>query len=283
MLPKADLHIHTICSDGRLTPIEAVELAHQKKLTALSITDHDTFEGYFQAIEKAEELGIELIPGVEITSSFKDRECHILAYYFDVETSFFADFLTSQRVARRERIKGIIKTLNKAGLDVDYDEVRAEANGANIGRPHVAKVLISKGYARNSHDAFVRYLSTERLGEIENSYPDFKEVIDIIKSIGGASIIAHPGRLYSSQEIKDFVEAGIDGLECIHPSHSWEMQKKYSEFTEQNMLLMTGGSDYHGGKEQAYTHVGVVSIAMKHCAKMKRMTDQRKQIVDLKK
>jgi hypothetical protein len=283
MLPKADLHIHTTCSDGRLTPTEAVELAKEKKLRTLSITDHDTFEGYFEAIDKARELDIELVPGVEITCSFRGREAHMLAYYFSTDTNYFADFLTSQRVARRDRIKGIIHTLNGKGLDVDYPEVRAEANGANIGRPHVAKILIKKGYARSSHDAFMRYLSTEKLGDIENSYPDFREAIEIVKNIGGATVLAHPGRLYSDSEVQEFIEAGIDGLECIHPSHNWTLQKKYTELTEKHSLLMTGGSDYHGGKEMAYTHLGVVTIAAKHCDKMKRMTDQRKNIVDLKK
>lgn len=282
MLPKADLHIHTKCSDGRLLPEEAVEVAHKRKLSALSITDHDTFDGYFEAKDKAQELGIELIPGVEITSSFKDKEAHILAYYFDVSTTYFSGFLTSQKIARKSRIKGIIKTLNTNGLNVDYEEVRAEANGANIGRPHVAKVLVSKGYARNHNDAFIRYLSAERLGEIENSYPDYKEVIEIVRNIGGATILAHPAKHYSISEINEFIEAGIDGLECIHPSHNFDLQKKYTKIVEDNSLLLTGGSDYHGGVEMADRHLGVVCVAMKHIQKMKRMTDQRKQIVEIK-
>ncbi len=282
MLPKADLHIHTTCSDGRLKPEEAVEIAHERKLAALAITDHDSFEGYFQAIDKASELGIELVPGVEITCSFKKREAHILAYYFDVSTQYFADFLKSQRVARRDRIKGIIKTINENGLEVTYDEVWAEANGANIGRPHVAKVLVEKGYARNHNDAFIRYLSSERLGEIENTYPDYKDAIEIVRNIGGATILAHPAKHYTGEEITEFIEAGIDGLECIHPSHNFELQKKYTKIVEDNALLLTGGSDYHGGREMAARHLGVVCVATKHVEKMRRMTDQRKQIVELK-
>jgi len=282
MLTKADLHIHTKCSDGRLLPEQAVEVAHKRGLAALSITDHDTFEGYFEAIDKANALGIELIPGVEITSSFKNQEAHILAYYFDVNTTYFSDFFKSQRIARRSRIKGIIKTLNGKGLNLDYDEVRAEANGANIGRPHVAKVLVSKGYARNHNDAFIRYLSTERLGEIENTYPDYKDVIEIVRNIGGATILAHPAKHYKSSEIIEFIDAGIDGLECIHPSHNFDLQKKYTKIVEEHSLLLTGGSDYHGGYEMAERHLGVVCVALKHIEKMKRMTDQRKQLVEIK-
>lgn len=282
MLPKADLHIHTTCSDGKLSPVEAVEIAYEKKLSALSITDHDTYEGYFLAKEKADELGIQLIPGVEITCSYKERESHILAYFFNTDTQFFTDFFISQRIARRNRIKGIIETLNALGVTVDYDEVRAEANGANIGRPHLAKVLVSKGYARNHNDAFGRYLSTEKLGEINQNYPQVEEVIEIVRSIGGASVLAHPAKFYSEKEINEFIELGIDGIECIHPSHNFTLQKKYTSICEKNSLLITGGSDYHGGKEMAKRHLGVVSVALKHVEKMSRMSEQRKQIVELK-
>ena len=282
MLARADLHIHTTCSDGRLEPEEAVEIAIQRKLAAISITDHDTFNGYKQAREKAENSEVELIPGIEITSSFHEKEAHLLAYYFDVESGKLEQLLLSQRVARRERIKGIIETLEGNGLDINYDEVRAEANGANIGRPHVANVLVEKGYVGNYFEAFTRFLSTERLGEIANTYPDFKEVIKTVKNAGGACILAHPGRLYSQVEVEEFIQAGIDGIECIHPSHNYTLQKLYTEIVEKKSLLMTGGSDYHGGFERAPMHVGVVSVAAKYVEKMRRMTDQRKKIISIK-
>ncbi len=279
MLPKADLHIHTTCSDGRLSPIEAVEVAKEKKLASIAITDHDTCAAYFKAVDKAEELGIELIPGAEITSSFNGKEAHILAYYFDPD--ILNDFLLRQKAARNKRIKGIIQTINKTGLDVDYDEVWAEANGANIGRPHLARVLTQKGYVSSTKEAFIRYLSNQKLGEIENSYPNYLEVIRLIKEAGGACVVAHPGKLYSSDEMQQFVEAGIDGVECIHPSHNFALQKKYTEFCEQNSLLMTGGSDTHVGVKAGYTHFGIVTIAYKHVEKMKRMTDQRKKLTEI--
>ncbi|MEO1022933.1 MAG: PHP domain-containing protein [Bacteroidota bacterium] len=278
MLPKADLHIHTQCSDGRLTPVEAVEMAHQKKLCALSITDHDTFEGYFLASQRAEELGIELVPGVEITASFKNRECHLLAYGFDVEQEEFKLFFTQQKITRRQRIKGIIEKVKAKGVDVEYDEVWAEANGANIGRPHLAKVLVQKGYARNKKDAFIRYLSSKNLGTLDQYYPPFDEVIQMVKRFGGACVLAHPSRWFSEDEIEQFIEAGIDGIECIHPSHPYKLQKKYAELCESRGLLITGGSDYHGKKDVGYSHVGVITVAEKHLIKMKRMIERRKKL-----
>ncbi len=282
MLPKADLHIHTTCSDGKLAPTEVIELAKEKKLKAVSITDHDTYKGYHQAREKAEELEVELISGCEITSTINDKEAHILAYYFDPDTDYLEKFLSEQRKARSKRIKGIIATVQKAGVDVDYDEVWAEANGANIGRPHLARVLTQKGYVSSPKEAFIRYLSNQKLGTIENTYPDYREVIEIVKNVGGACILAHPGRLYSSEEVKKFVEAGMDGIECIHPSHNYALQKKYTEMCEEQGLLMTGGSDTHEGLNAGYTNLGVVTIAYKYVDKIKRMTSQRKNIIELK-
>lgn len=282
MLPKADMHIHTTCSDGKLTPQEAVEVAKEKNLTSLSITDHDTYKGYFEAKDKAEALDIELIPGVEITSSFGDKEAHILAYYFDPDTNYLENFLTEQRTARKDRIKGIIRKVQKEGLNVEYDEVWAEANGANIGRPHLARVLTQKGYVSSPKEAFIRYLSNQKLGAIKNYYPDYKEVIEIVKNVGGACVIAHPGKMYSLKEIEAFIEAGIDGIECVHPSHNFALQKKYTELCTEYGLLMTGGSDTHEAKDAVYMNLGVVTIACKHIEKMKKMTEQRKSIIEIK-
>lgn len=282
MLPKADLHIHTTCSDGKMSPAEAVQLAKEKNLSCLSITDHDTCKAYYEALETAKELDIELIPGVEITATIGDKEAHLLAYYFDPDTHYLEDFLKEQKQARKQRIKGIIETIKKNGLDVDFDEVWAEANGANIGRPHLARVLTQKGYVSSTKEAFIRYLSNQKLGTIENTYPDYREVIEIVKNVGGACVVAHPGRLYNSDEITKFIEAEIDGLECIHPSHNFNLQKKYTELCEAHGLLMTGGSDTHEPKDAGYTHMGVVTIATKHVEKMKRMTDQRKNIIEIK-
>lgn len=279
---KADLHIHTTCSDGHLSPEEVIKLAEMKNLAAVSITDHDTFEGYKIAKPIADKAGIELIPGVEVTTLFNGKEAHILAYYFETDTNYFGDFLNSQKSSRQTRIKGIVKTLNSKRIDVSYDEVWAEADGGNLGRPHIAKILIEKGYVSNFNEAFQLYLSNEKLGDIKNSYPDSEKAIQMIKNVGGAAILAHPGKLYSEKEIDEFIELGIDGLECIHPSHNYRKQAFYTRLCDQKSLLKTGGSDYHGGIESGHSNVGIVAIAKKNIESMKRMTDQRKQTILVK-
>lgn len=282
MPDKADLHIHTICSDGQLSPEDVLKLAVDKKLKTVSITDHDTFEGYKQAKPFAEKYGIELIPGVEVTTVFNNKESHILAYYFETDTNYFADFLAEQKQSRTERIKGIVQTLQSQKIDIEYEEVWAGADGANLGRPHIAKILIEKGYVSNFNQAFKMYLSNEKLGDIESNYPTSKEAIKMIKNVGGAAILAHPGKLYSMEEVDEFIELGIDGIECIHPSHNHRRQVHYAELCEQHSLLKTGGSDYHGNYDSGHSNVGVVAVAQKYVDSMKRMTEQRKQTVLIK-
>ncbi len=282
MAEKADLHIHTTRSDGRLSPEEVILLASEKKMSAVAITDHDTFEGYHEARELAESEGVELVPGVEITTVYNNRECHLLAYYFDPDSEHFSRFVLRQRFNRKERIKGIIDKLQKQGLDVDYNEVWAQANGANIGRPHVAQVLIDKGYVGNYPEAFMRYLSEEQLGGIESGYPAVNKAIQMVKEVGGAAILAHPSKFYTNTELDELINMGLDGIECIHPSHNWDLQLRYSKLCESRSLLKTGGSDYHGNYESADTVVGIMTISAANVQQMKRITDQRKKISEIK-
>ncbi|HAH50500.1 MAG TPA: PHP domain-containing protein [Balneola sp.] len=282
MPSKADLHIHTTCSDGRLSPEEVIKLAQLKKLSAVSITDHDTLEGYKIAKPIADKHGVELIPGVEITTVFHEKEAHILAYYFETDTNYFEEFLIAQKDSRTNRIKGIINTLNNQKIDVDYHEVWAEADGGNLGRPHIAKVLIQKGYVSGMNEAFKLYLSNEKLGNIKNNYPDSEEAIQMIKNVGGAAILAHPGRLYTQEEVEEFIDMGIDGIEYIHPSHNYRRQEFYSKLCEEKSLLKTGGSDYHGDFETGHANVGIVAVPHKYVTSMKRMTEQRKQTILVK-
>ncbi len=278
MPEKADLHIHTRFSDGQLLPEEVIRLASDKNLSSVAITDHDTFEAYFEALPFAKEAGVNLIPGVEVTTNYEGREVHILAYYFDTETEYFSNFLTEQKRSRSQRLKGIIGTLREKKINVTYDEVWAISDGANLGRPHIAKVLMEKGYVNSFNQAFELYLSNEKLGEIDNSYPEAFEAIQMIKSVGGASVLAHPGRFLSQDEILNFIDNGeIDGIECIHPSHNWKKQLELTELCEKYNLIKTGGSDYHGNYEKADSQVGIMTTAQKNVDAMKRMTDQRKQ------
>lgn len=275
---KADLHIHTTASDGLSTPAEIVESAIRHKLDIIAITDHDTISGVAEAREAAEGTGLEIVSGVEITSDFKGKEAHLLAYCFDTEDSGINKLLSGHKKARVKRGEWIIGQLKNEGLDLDINEVKAEANGSNVGRPHIAAVLVDKGYVASFKEAFIRYLSNEALGPIQNDYYSVEEVIETVQAAGGATIVAHPGLMYSMEELSIFKEMGIDGIEVMHPSHNYELQKKMQDFAEDNLLLKTGGSDFHGGDRDYQKYFGVLTINTEIVSRMKQMTSQRKSI-----
>lgn len=275
---KADLHTHTTASDGALSPRQLIEKASEKKLKSLSITDHDTIDGYLKAKEIARELGIELIPGAEITALWNDREVHILAYLFDESNAEMTDLLRRQRRARVLRMKAIVEKLRKQGLDIDLDEVKAESGPGNLGRPHAASVLINKGYVASVAEAFIRYLSTEKLMDIKTEYAEIREVVKIVRNAYGVLSLAHPGRLYSQDEIDSLIAQGLDGLECIHPSHNFNVQRTFTRMAEAKNLLVTGGSDFHGkGKTEYDPYFGIVTLGEKYLASLKRLSQRRKE------
>jgi predicted metal-dependent phosphoesterase TrpH len=277
-VPKADLHIHTTASDGHSSPQEIVRSAQKHELDVIAITDHDTIQGYEQAREVAKDTEVRLLPGVEITADFNGRECHLLAYCFDPDHPAIKNILAHHHRSRLERGKWIVDQLLQEGLDIDINEVKAEANGANIGRPHIASVLVDKGYVASFKEAFIRYLSDESLGKIENDYYSHHKVIEKVKEAGGAIVIAHPGNLYSEDELHVLVEAGVDGIELMHPSHDYETQKRIEKFANRHSLLMTGGSDFHGQAEGYQKFFGVITIHTKYVDRLTKLAKQRKQI-----
>lgn len=277
-MAKADLHIHTTASDGNSTPQQIIKNAERHNLDVISITDHDTIRGYRKAVKEVEKTDITLLPGVEITSDFNDRECHLLAYCFDPDHVAITQLLIQHYRSRLERGKWIVDELKKKGLDIDIAEVKAEANGSNIGRPHIASVLIDKGYVASFKEAFIRHLSDQSLGSIYNEYYSHHKVIESVKEAGGAVVLAHPGNLYSDAELDKLVEAGIDGIEFIHPSHDYDRQKQIEEFAEIHNLLKTGGSDFHGEDKEYQKFFGVVTINTKYVHRLIRLTDQRKAL-----
>jgi len=278
-LGKADLHIHTNASDGQYAPPEILKKVKSIGLQTVSITDHDTIAGYLQAKESAAELEIELIPGVEITSIWSSREVHLLAYGFDEEDPAFVNLLARQRKARRIRMRSIVAELNKKGVDIDYDEVRAIAHTGNVGRPHAASLLIKKGYVSSVPEAFIRYLSEDHIKQIQTEYAGIEEVVAITNQAGGVLSVAHPGPIYSESDLNNILSFGLDGIECIHPSHNFNVQRVFSKMAKSRNLLITGGSDYHGnGKSNYDPYLGVVTLSSDHVNAIKRTAKNRKQL-----
>jgi len=276
-LGKADLHIHTDASDGDCTPTEILRKAIDKGLDTISITDHDTIKGYKKARESELSSKIELLPGVEMSVRWEEKEVHLLSYCFDPEDEDVNILLLQQSGARRRRMAKIVENLQKQGIDIDMDEVKAEAGFSNLGRPHAASVLMNKGVVSTFNEAFIRYLSSEKLDHISAEYCTLTEAVEVMKRAGGVLSLAHPGPLYSADEIDQIIDLGVDGLECIHPSHPYPVQKNFTKIAERKNLIITGGSDFHRPSKSGYEpYFGIVTLGEQYVEALKRTSRQRK-------
>ncbi len=251
-----DLHSHTTASDGSLSPAELVALAKRTGLDALAITDHDTFDGYEAAVPLARENGLELIRGLELNTKLhlggRDRRAaHLLAYWPTRQPSAeFTEWLMEQQDDRRDRNRRLVEALQARGINVTLQEV--ELTGRSLaGRPHFARLLVEKGYAANSEDAFVRYLGETAPSYVERESQTTEETIGIVRAGGGVPVLAHPVRLslprdVEAEAILNLKHAGLLGLEIYHSEHPPELQAHYRQLAEELGLLPTGGSDFHG-------------------------------------
>ncbi|MDG5766100.1 PHP domain-containing protein [Balneolales bacterium ANBcel1] len=255
-MPRADLHIHTIRSDGKLTPAQIVAQAVERKLDVIAITDHDTDSGVKEARQAAREEELCVVRGAEVSTLFEDSECHLLAYAFEDE-SVMQQLFADQKKRRISRARRIIEKLNRLGFDISFDEVLGEAGRASIGRPHIARVMISKGYAANTQEAFFRYLGNQASAYHKIDYPEIVDAIEMVHQSGGLAVLAHPGNHYNFLQLKQLKEYGMDGIECYHPSHNSAHQRRYLEYCNTTGLMATGGSDFHGSVADYY-HLGVV-------------------------
>ncbi len=252
-----DLHSHTRASDGSLTPAELVALAKRSDLAALGITDHDTFDGYEEALPPARAAGLDLLRGIELNSRlFLDSGktpiyVHLLGYFPNREPSpSLMAWLSGERDDRRSRNRRLVEALQNRDIDITLEEV--EARGRSLaGRTHFAQILVEKGYAPNSEEAFRRYLGETAPSYVGRQSLSTDEVISIIREGGGIPAIAHPIRLHLPRDIERATlirlkKFGLLALEVYHSDHPSELQAYYRQLAEELDLLPTGGSDFHG-------------------------------------
>ncbi len=252
-----DLHSHTNESDGSFSPSELVALAVQTDLSALAITDHDTLSGYLEARQPAHAAGLDLVCGIELNTRMRPdgplnrRAVHLLAYFLtDGPPAEFANWVEGEQNERRERNARLAAMLRSHGLSVTLEEV--EARGKSLtGRPHFARVLVEKGYAKSSEEAFAKFLGEQAPTFVERQSRTAEEVIGIVRSAGGVPVVAHPVRLALPRDqeralLLQYKEAGLIGLEIYHSEHPPELQAYYRQLADELDLYPTGGSDFHG-------------------------------------
>ncbi len=246
MCKKSDLHVHTTFSDGSLTPLEVVKWASNKDIHAIAITDHDTIEGIEYAIEGSKLYDVLIVPGIEISCMCEDEEIHLLGYYFDLLDEKLLEKLRVLKNSRETRGERIIEKLNKLGLVLTLREVHDIAGNGVIGRPHVARAMINRKYVSSVQEAFDKYLDKHKPAYVDRYRLSLKEGISLIHQAGGVAVIAHPGLIKNKRIFYDTIKMRIDGIEVIHSKHSPEDVLKYEQIANENNLIITGGSDFHG-------------------------------------
>lgn len=247
-----DLHSHTDQSDGTDTPLALVELAVERGLSALAITDHDTFSAHDLLGDSASIRGLRLITGVEISTKAHNRSVHLLAYWFGKPVPVsFRTWLGQMLEIRRERNRRLISRLHELGVDVELEE--AESLGRTVtGRVHIAKVLINKGYATSINDAFNRYIGEDAPGFVLMEDPKTADAVQQVRAAGGVPVIAHPIRLkmtdpgFEESFLASLTGVGLLGLEVMHSDQDATQQQRYLALANKLGLAPSGGSDFHG-------------------------------------
>lgn len=238
-----NLHSHSKYSDGNLEVGSLIKLARDRRISYFSITDHDTINAY-RDIKPEDVNGINFICGVEISTKNHDY-LHIIGYGIDVNSSILEVKLAEFRKRRVSRIKDIIAKLNSIGIDIDYSELGV-SEFSTVGRPHVADLLVKKGYGTSRFDVFNKFLIEGKPAYVEPRGPDIREAIDLIKNSGGVAVLAHPSTVEKDFDLEKLIKLGFDGIEVFYPTHSESKIRRYIELAKKYNLLITAGTDYHG-------------------------------------
>ncbi len=239
------MHLHSNVSDGALTPKSLIRRAMENNIDLISITDHDTVDAYHHI--NIADYPIYILPGIEISAQENGVDIHVLAYGIDVHDKTLNDLMEMYLHGRRDRAKLMLGKLKKHGIHIDLREVVAIAGSRElIVRPHIAQVMVTKGYCTNKNEAFDLYIGNEKPAYVAKPEVSMDEAIKVIQEAGGFAVMAHPGKLKDVSYIQSGIDKGIDGLEVWHPDHNNGLLRDLIDIGQKNGLYMTGGSDFHG-------------------------------------
>lgn len=244
-----DLHTHSTCSDGSMTPDELVKHAAENGLAAIALTDHDTVSGVEEAVSAGERYGVEVVPAIEFSVK-SQTETHILGYFIDVHNPVLKEILGEIIEKRIERNVMTAKLLKDLGFDVTLEEAASLAPGGIVGRAHFARVMMNKGYVSSVKEAFEKYLSSGKPAYFGNQKLEAETAIQAIHSAGGVAFLAHPHLIKISDErlekyLEELKSYGLDGLEGYYTDYDEEMQTKFQAMAKKHSLEISGGTDFH--------------------------------------
>jgi len=245
---RADLHTHSNCSDGLLSPAALVELAVSRGVRIMALTDHDSTEGLPEAIQAASHYpNFTLIPGVELSTDVPGSEVHVLGYFLDPKDGHLQEELAHLRSLRRDRGRRMVEKLRDLGLDISWERVRAIADGGAVGRPHVAQALLEKGYIGSTQEAFERYIGRNGPAYVERTKMTPAEAVAFLHHQRALPVLAHPREMENLEGLLPTLqEAGLAGMEVYYQDYDEATIERLLTIARRHGLLPTGGSDYHG-------------------------------------
>ena len=267
MVSRVDLHLHTTVSDGALRPEELVRAASIAGIQVMAVTDHDSVDGIRDAERAASDLSIQVIPGIEVSASLDGDDVHVLGYFLDPDDRVLREALSRLQEGRVAQARSMVERLAELGWPLDWDRVMAIAQGGSIGRPHIARALIERGYVGSVDEAFSRFLRRGGPGYVEGQKLLPQEAVSLIKEAGGVPSLAHPiivgasdYRLDLDRLLPVMVEAGLEGIEAYYKGYTPEVTAFLFGLASRYRLVPTGGSDFHGGGVVADAELGAVEV-----------------------
>lgn len=256
---RADLHLHTTFSDGTDAPALLVEHAVQAGLAAMAVTDHDCVDGVIPA-QTAAAGRLEVIAGIELTVGFRGVELHILGFFLDPTSREVTTRLQELHRLRETRLQQMIDRLKTYQVEVTLDEVLRLSEHGAAGRPHLARVLVQRGYVKTPEEAFTRFIGDQAPCFVKGATLTPASAAAFVRAAGGVSALAHPARFVPDEWLPELLAAGVQGIEAYHPDHGVATAERYREYAEAHHLLVTGGSDAHGTWKTKGPAVGSVTV-----------------------
>ena len=267
----ADLHIHTYYSDGTFSPQEVVTDALKMHLDCVSITDHDIVDGIAETQTFAKSLGLEVVPGIEMSSEMEGADIHVLGYFFDTQDTTLTNVLSQMQNGRVQRMVMMIEKLKGQGINnITLEEVIGVTKTKAVGRPHLAAVLKDKKWVSTIKEAFDQYIGEGGPAYVGKFKQTPYEAIQLIRKAGGVAVMAHPMVTAKDELIPRMVEAGLQGLEVYYPNYSSSIIQYYEGLAQKYGLVTTGGSDAHGTRKPN-SYIGKVKLPYEHVLALKAL------------
>lgn len=275
-MSRADLHIHSIASDGKLTPADIVREAAGRGLSFIALTDHDSIDGIVSAQAAACAFrGLKVIPGVEISTDIPHNEIHILGYFIDYTDPEFNATLQKFKNSRLQRAQKMVAKLKRLGINIDWQRVMEIASGSSIGRPHIAQAMLEKGYITSFKQAFTEYLGHDRPAYVAREKMTPTEAVALIIKAKGLPVLAHPLTLTDPEAMTMELKAGgLVGIEAYYNGYTPEEVDRLVTIADRHGLIATGGSDYHG-LDPTETAIGGTDLPMAAVEQLIALAKQR--------